>query len=203
MECDARTSAKIADTRAGLILETSGLVMENFPEPIKLEPLARRPRQDVKGPMAAAPQRRARKATKPRRAKAAIAQPAAVVEPEGLAARRERNGVSIHDIAERSRIPLHHLEELERGDLSQWPAGVYAKAWAREYAVEAGFDPEEIVALVAPVAAVEPSIEEIKHAREEGERLEASMRAPMIGMMQQAAAVALLLVLVALAVIYL
>ena len=122
---------------------------------------------------------------------------------EGLAALRERNGISINDIAERTRIPLHHLEELERGDISQWPVGVYAKSWAREYAVEAGLDPDQVVALVAPVAAVEPSIEEIKHAREEGERLAAGMRDPMTELMKKAAAVVIVLALLALAVLYL
>ena len=123
--------------------------------------------------------------------------------PRRLAVLRERNGVSINDIAERTRIPLHHLEELERGDISQWPAGVYAKAWAREYAVEAGLDPDQVVALVAPVAAVEPSIEEIRHAREQGETLAAGMRAPMVELIKKAAAVVFVLALLALAAVYL
>lgn len=124
--------------------------------PIKLEPL-KRPRA---AQMPAKRQRPLklvrRKARKP--------------ETSGLAARRELNGISLNDIAERTRIPLRHLEELERGDISQWPVGVYAKSWAREYAEEAGIDPDEVVAIVAPVAAVEPSIEEIKQVREASEK---------------------------------
>lgn len=119
--------------------------------PIKLEPLTR--------------PRRARKPLKLVRRKS-HPKP----QPAGLGAKRELNGVSLNDIAERTRIPLRHLEELERGDISHWPAGVYAKSWARAYAVEAGIDPEEAVALVAPVAAVEPTIEEIKQVREASER---------------------------------
>ena len=166
--------------------------MQNFPEPIKLEPLTRPARKAPKA-TAAPRQRRARKSAGPRKAAPA----------QTLAALRERNGVSINDIAERTRIPLHHLEELERGDISQWPAGVYAKSWAREYAIEAGLDPDQVVALVAPVAAVEPSIEEIKQAREQGETLAAGMRKPMVELMKKAAAVVFVLVLLAIAAAYL
>ncbi len=120
--------------------------------PIKLEPLTR-------------PHRAQKPLRLLRRKKTRQAQQAT-----GLGARRELNGVSLSDIAGRTRIPLRHLEELERGDISHWPAGVYAKSWAREYAVEAGLDPDEVVALVAPVAAVEPTIEEIKQVREASER---------------------------------
>ncbi|MDQ3170497.1 MAG: helix-turn-helix domain-containing protein [Acidobacteriota bacterium] len=166
--------------------------MQNFPEPIKLEPLTRKAR---KAPTAAPRQRRARTSAPTRKSPAA--------QPRGLAALRERNGVSINDIAERTRIPLHHLEELERGDISQWPAGVYAKSWAREYAIEAGLDPDQVIALVAPVAAVEPSIEEIKQAREQGETLAAGLRQPMVELMKKAAAVVAMLVLLAIAAAYL
>ena len=170
--------------------------MHNFPEPIKLEPLTRTARKTQKA--GAMPRhRRDRKSAAPRKAVEEARQ------PEGLAALRERNGVSINDIAERTRIPLHHLEELERGDISQWPAGVYAKAWAREYAVEAGLDPDRVIALVAPVAAVEPSIEAIKHAREQGDTLAAGMRLPMAELMKKGAAVVVVLVLLAIVAAYL
>lgn len=118
--------------------------------PIKLEPLKK--------------SRRGRKSLRLRRGKSRPS------PDTGLAAQRERNGVSLNDIAERTRIPLRHLEELERGDISEWPVGVYAKSWAREYAEEAGIDPDDVIAMVAPVAAVEPSIEEIKQVREAAEK---------------------------------
>jgi cytoskeleton protein RodZ len=158
--------------------------------PIKLEPLTR-PRRARKPQQAQKPL----KPLKLLRRKT----PQPQQRPSGLAARRELNGVSLNDIAERTRIPLRHLVELERGDLSQWPAGVYAKSWAREYAVEAGLDPDEVSALVAPVAQVEPSIEEIKHAREEGERLAAGDQHPLRAYASRIAAVAVVLVLLLLA----
>lgn len=117
-----------------------------------------------------------------------------------LAARRELNGVSLNDIAERTRIPLRHLEELERGDIGHWPTGVYAKSWAREYAVEAGLDPDEIVALVEPVAAAEPTIEEIRQVREESELRAASVRRAFDShLWSRLAAVALVLALLVIA----
>lgn len=118
----------------------------------------------------------------------------------GLAARRELSGVSLKEIADRTRIPLRHLEELERGDVSQWPTGVYAKSWAREYAVEAGLDPGEVVALVEPVAAAEPTIEEIRQVREESERRSMRVRRAFESQVwRRLAAVAVVIALLALA----
>ena len=157
--------------------------------PIKLEPLdqPRKGQKRLKSPR-----------RKSRRAKTTA--PAAPAAATGLAAQRELNGVSLNDIAERTRIPLRHLEELERGDISQWPVGVYAKSWAREYADEAGIDPDEVIALVAPVAAVEPTIEEIKQVREEKEqRTERVRRAFESNLLAKLAAVVVVLALLVLA----
>lgn len=154
--------------------------------PIKLEPLERKPRRAQK-PLTLV---RSRK-KKPQSS------------PTGLAARRELNGVSLNDIAERTRIPLRHLEELERGDVSHWPAGVYAKSWAREYAEEAGLDPDEVVALVAPVAAVEPTIEEIKQVREASEKRVERVRAVLEShLLARLAAIAVVLALLVLAAVF-
>lgn len=155
--------------------------MEQFPPPVKLEPLVRK--------------RRTRRQT------------AARPTPwSGLRAERERHGVSLEAIARNTRIPRRHLEELERGDISQWPAGVYARSWAREYATEAGLDPERVIAIVAPVAEVEESVDAIKEAREQGERLAAQVSfwpvEPMIALMRRFAAIALVLTLLALVALY-
>lgn len=149
--------------------------MEDFSYPIKLEPLAR----PVK-----------RRARAPKRL--------------SLREERERSKVSLKEIARRTRIPLRHLEELERGDISQWPAGVYAKSWARDYAREARINPERVVAIVAPVAEVEPTIEEIKEVREERERARAdeSPLAPLLDLMRKFAAVIVVVSLIVLAAIF-
>ncbi len=124
--------------------------METLPPPIKLEPLKRKSKPQSKA------------ARKPwwRRSEG----------PRALRDVRERKGISLETIAERTRIPLHHLEEIERGDVSNLPPGIYAKSWAREYAQEIGVPPETVLAAVAPVAAVEPTIDEIREVREARER---------------------------------
>jgi len=87
------------------------------------------------------------------------------LDPAALAAAREARGVTLEDIASRTRIPLRHLQELERGDVSRWPAGVYARSWARAYAEEAGADGDALAAFVASATDYEASTEAIGRAR--------------------------------------
>lgn len=58
---------------------------------------------------------------------------------------RERARVSIEAIAARSRIKRELIEALERNDLSEWPRGLYARAWVRAYAGAVGLDPADTV----------------------------------------------------------
>lgn len=62
----------------------------------------------------------------------------------GRALRRQREcrNVSLSTIAERTKISRSLLDGLERGDCSRWPAGIYSRAWIREYAQAIGADPE-------------------------------------------------------------
>lgn len=121
-----------------------------------------------------------------------------------LKAERERNGVSLKAIADNTRIPLRHLEELERGDIDNWPAGVYAKSWARDYAKEAGIAPDRVMAMVAPVAEVEPTIEEIREVRDEVERkrVDESPLAALVELARKFAAVIVVFVLLVLAALF-
>jgi hypothetical protein len=54
---------------------------------------------------------------------------------------RERKRISLREIAAVTRIRLERLEGLERGDLTHWPRGLYARAWVRAYAAMVGLDP--------------------------------------------------------------
>jgi cytoskeleton protein RodZ len=155
--------------------------METLPPPIKLEPLK--------------PGRRKRGARRGWRRQEG---------PRALRDIRERAGISLESIAENTRIPLHHLEEIERGDVSNLPPGIYAKSWARAYADAIGVDAGTVLAAVAPVAAVEPTIDEIKQVREERERMrvDESPLAPLVLLMRKFAAVAVVLVLLVLAVLF-
>ncbi|OFW41106.1 MAG: hypothetical protein A3F70_05720 [Acidobacteria bacterium RIFCSPLOWO2_12_FULL_67_14] len=58
---------------------------------------------------------------------------------------RERGGISLDEIAAVTRIKPELLEAFERNDLSDWPRGLYARAWVRAYASMAGLDPIDTV----------------------------------------------------------
>lgn len=54
---------------------------------------------------------------------------------------RERRGVSLEDIAQRTKVSVDLWAALERGDLSRWPSGISARAFVREYAEAVDLDP--------------------------------------------------------------
>ena len=58
---------------------------------------------------------------------------------------RERNRVSLDEIVTQTRIKREQLEAFERGDLENWPRGIYARAWVRAYADVIGLDPIDTV----------------------------------------------------------
>jgi len=63
-----------------------------------------------------------------------------------LRAERERRGISLDSIAERTKIKKSFLDSLERGDFSKWPAGtVFRRAYVRDYAAAIGLSPESVV----------------------------------------------------------
>ena len=53
---------------------------------------------------------------------------------------RERRGLTLQQIANETKIPLHLLESLEHGDLGAAPAGMYQRAEIRAYAKAVGLD---------------------------------------------------------------
>jgi transcriptional regulator with XRE-family HTH domain len=59
---------------------------------------------------------------------------------------RERRGISLETVAANTKISASLLAALERGDLSTWPAGIFRRAFVREYATAIGISPEPIVA---------------------------------------------------------
>ncbi|MEX2272183.1 MAG: helix-turn-helix transcriptional regulator [Vicinamibacterales bacterium] len=160
--------------------------MEEIAPPIKLEPLKRPVKRHFRSPQPKQTRR------KPK------------AQMPTLREQRERSGVTLEQIADNTNIPLRHLEELERGDVSNWPPGIYAKSWAREYASEAGINPERVIAIVAPVAEVEPSIDEIKEAREERDRgaVAESPLAPLVQLMRKVAAVVVVVALIVIAALF-
>ena len=58
---------------------------------------------------------------------------------------RERNQISLGEMAAVTRMKCELLEAFERNDLSNWPRGLYARAWVRAYAGVVGLDPLDTV----------------------------------------------------------
>jgi len=59
-----------------------------------------------------------------------------------LRAARERKGISLREIASRTKISIALLEALERNDISRLPGGIFSRAFVRAYATEVGIEPE-------------------------------------------------------------
>jgi transcriptional regulator with XRE-family HTH domain len=58
---------------------------------------------------------------------------------------RERQQTALTSIAEQTKISLSLLEELERDDVSRWPAGIFRRSFIRAYARAIGLEPESVV----------------------------------------------------------
>jgi cytoskeletal protein RodZ len=59
---------------------------------------------------------------------------------------RERRGITLRSIADRTKIGAALLQGLERGDLSRWPGGIYRRAFVRGYAEAVGLDADLVLA---------------------------------------------------------
>ena len=58
---------------------------------------------------------------------------------------REQRGLSLNELAVRTKIPLAALEALERNDVSRLPGGIFSRAFVRAYAHEVGLDADAAV----------------------------------------------------------
>lgn len=69
--------------------------------------------------------------------------------PETFGARlrqhREGQGILLITIAEQTKIKMSLLEAVERDDVSQWPSGIFRRAFIRAYAHAIGLDPDVVV----------------------------------------------------------
>src|SRR4029453_14971041 len=70
-----------------------------------------------------------------------------------LRALRERQGVSIDEIARSTRVLHHYLEALESDDLASLPAPVFAKGFIRAYCQVLGVPADEAITLYEQGAA--------------------------------------------------
>jgi transcriptional regulator with XRE-family HTH domain len=58
---------------------------------------------------------------------------------------RIQRGVSLDQIVSATNVSAALWEGLERNDLANWPAGIFARAFVRSYASAIGVDPESTV----------------------------------------------------------
>ena len=61
---------------------------------------------------------------------------------ELLKGARERRGLSLQQVFEDTKIPLRHLEALERNHLTALPSGLYLRSEVRAYAKTVHLDPD-------------------------------------------------------------
>ncbi len=62
-----------------------------------------------------------------------------------LRAARERRGIALESIMATTKVPVAVWQAMERNDFSNWPSGLFARAYIRDYARLVGLDPEEVV----------------------------------------------------------
>jgi len=62
-----------------------------------------------------------------------------------LAQARAQRGMSLEEVARRTKIGIDALKAIERGDVATLPGGLYTRAFLRAYAHEVGCDPDDIV----------------------------------------------------------
>lgn len=65
---------------------------------------------------------------------------AAATVGERLREAREQKSLSLEDVARQTRIPIRHLEHIERGEWDAMPAVTYSAGFARSYATAVGLD---------------------------------------------------------------
>lgn len=73
--------------------------------------------------------------------------PSSVSERTSLGQRlriaREERGISLQEIAQRTKIAVSSLDALEHDNPSRLPSGIFARSFVRAYAAEVGLDPDQ------------------------------------------------------------
>ncbi len=53
---------------------------------------------------------------------------------------RLKSGLTLEAIARQTRVGIEYFEALEENDFTDWPHGIYARAWIKAYAEAVGLD---------------------------------------------------------------
>ena len=62
-----------------------------------------------------------------------------------LSSIRRSRGVSLEDIAARTKIGVFYLQAIESGNLGQLPGGIYTRSYVRQYAKAIDYDEDELL----------------------------------------------------------
>lgn len=62
-----------------------------------------------------------------------------------LRAERERRKITLESIATNTNIRAGLLADLENGNVSRWPSGIFRRSFVRAYATAIGLDPDEVL----------------------------------------------------------
>ena len=65
---------------------------------------------------------------------------------------RERSGVSLEQIAERTKISMHFLRAIEQEDFGKLPGGIFSTSYLRQYAAAIGLDEAKLLAHYAELS---------------------------------------------------
>lgn len=70
----------------------------------------------------------------------------AVAPQLGLESRRIKNGVSLEQIAESTKISIRFLKAIEDEEFDELPGGIFDTSYLRQYATATGFDEAKLIA---------------------------------------------------------
>lgn len=70
-----------------------------------------------------------------------------------LASERKERGLTLEDVAERTRIPMRYLQAIETGNSQQLPEPVYVRAFIRKYGDLVELDGQALIQQLQPVSA--------------------------------------------------
>jgi cytoskeletal protein RodZ len=69
----------------------------------------------------------------------------------GLTRWRQKKGVSLEEIAERTKISLQFLRAIEAEEFGKLPGGIFSTSYLRQYASHVDLDPTELLALYSAI----------------------------------------------------
>ena len=80
---------------------------------------------------------------------------------------RQKRGVTLEQIAERTKISMRFLRAIEDGEYEKLPGGIFATSYLRQYAAAISFEESELLrdydTLLNPAASQKPNIQEDSH----------------------------------------